>query len=253
LDAPKLDIDTDAPDDQLSFMIAKIKEAWSHLGKTRPFFSVLTNPKFLPDEFERNAKEYWDSGEREAGRVQRMLERHGFDLANKTCVEYGCGTGRVTMGLAKRCAHVHAYDISLGNMKHGKQRAKEIGIGNITFHEISDIVGMLEPCDFFYSRIVFQHNPPPVITRLVEKALGSLNSEGIAIFQVPTYLFGYRFEIDEWIKADHALDMQMHCLPQRRIFEIIAQGGCVPLEIMEDGSTGSTKFRSNTFIIRKSI
>ncbi len=155
------------------------------------------------------------------------------------------------MGLAKRFARVHAYDISVGNMEHAKQRARELGIDNIIFHECSDVIETLQPCDVFYSRIVFQHNPPPVMTRLIQKMLASLNPGGVAIFQVPTYRIGYRFKIDEWLKADHALDMQMHCLPQSRIFEIFAQEGGTLLEVREDGSTGPD-FLSNTFVVRKS-
>jgi hypothetical protein len=46
--------------------------------------------------------------------------------------------------------------------------------------------------------------------------------------------------------------MQMHCLTQQVIFELIADEGCVPLEVKEDNSTGAPdKYISNTFVVRK--
>lgn len=100
--------------------------------------------------------------------------------------------------------------------------------------------------------IVFQHNPPPLISKLIRNALHSLNSGGIAVFQVPTYQMGYRFETAEWLRTDHALEMQMHCIPQRHIFEIVAEENCKLLEVREDNWTGAPdQFISNTFIIGK--
>ena len=82
--------------------------------------------------------------------------------------------------------------------------------------------------------------------------LRALKPEGFAIFQVPTYSIGYGFSISEWITADHALDMQMHCLPQQVIFSIMADEKCVPLEVREDNSTGApNRFISNTFVVHK--
>jgi hypothetical protein len=89
-----------------------------------------------------------------------------------------------------------------------------------------------------------------VISNLIRSALQALRPGGIGIFQVPTYILGYRFNLAEWFVEEHALDMQMHCLPQRKIFEIIARANCIPLEIREDDATGAPeKFLSNTFIV----
>lgn len=126
-----------------------------------------------------------------------------------------------------------------------------MGVTNCKFHLCSDEpLAALEVCDVFYSRIVFQHNPPPVIHHLIKNALRSLKAGGIAIFQVPTYKPGYRFSLDEWLSSEHKLDMQMHCLPQPVVFSIIAEENGMPMEVREDGSCGGD-FLSQTFIVRK--
>jgi len=255
LNLPPNEVDYTATRQQLSECVSVIKSAWSHLGEVKPHFSVLTHERFLPENFENSMDEFWNSGQREASLTQQTLEKHGLKHLNrKTCVEFGCGVGRVTMGLSKIFSRVTAYDISLGNITIAEQRAKELNINNIAFKVCPDTVLLdIQPCDFLYSRIVFQHNPPPIISELISRSLGALLPGGIAIFQVPTYGLGYRFKLDEWLKTGHPLDMQMHCLPQRRVFEICESEGCSLLEVREDNCTGHPdKWISNTFAVRKS-
>jgi SAM-dependent methyltransferase len=249
-----MEVDTEATSEQLTQAIGKVKTAWTHLGTVKPHFSVLTDQQFLPENIDNSIDRFWASGEAEATDVQRILERQKFsDLSRKTCVEYGCGVGRVTMSLARRFRTTHGYDISYEHLAHARQRAQQIALRNVFFHQCNDdLLADLESCDFFYSRIVFQHNPPPIIAELIKKALKALNPGGVAIFQIPTYGFGYRFSLDEWLAADQVLDMQMHCLPQEKVFSLIAAANCEPLEVREDNATGAAdKYISNTFVVRK--
>jgi len=254
LNVPAIELDTDASDHEVAQCLARIKEAWTHLGAVTPHFSVLTESQFLPENIEGSLEGFWASGQAEAARLADICQRFELrDLPSKTCVELGCGVGRVTTGLAKLCATVRAYDISANHLAYAVQRARALALTNIAFHLCSDnLLETLGPCDLFYSAIVLQHNPPVVISRLVRNALRSLRVGGLAIFQVPTYELGYRFKTSEWLAAKHALDMQMHCLPQARIFEIASEEHCRVLEVREDAWAGPPNKRlSNTFVIRK--
>jgi len=253
-DFTKLEVDTDARDDQLNAYLEKIKAAWTHLGIVKPHWSVLTHSRFLPENLGDSIDAFHASGEEEAAVVEKILARHDcFSLSEKICLEYGTGVGRVTMGLARRFAWVHGYDISPGHLSHAAERAKEIGLTNITFHLCSEnFLTPLNECDVAYSRIVFQHNPPPVQSRLIKNLLGALKPGGTAIFQVLTYMKDYHFNTLEWLKTNHPPEMQMHCLPQQKIFEIIAAENCIPLEVGEDDAAGHPDSRiSNTFVARK--
>ena len=48
LDTAPIEVEVDATPEQLAGCLAKIKEAWAHLGFLRPHFSVLTNAVYLP-------------------------------------------------------------------------------------------------------------------------------------------------------------------------------------------------------------
>lgn len=250
----ELAIDIDATPAELAQCAAKIKDTWQHLGGEKAHFSVLTDDSFLPQNLHGSIDAFWASGESETAQAILALSQFGAaPLEQKVCVEYGCGVGRVTVNLAKSFEFVHAYDISRNHLDYARARARELGAGNIAFHECAhDFRVALEPCDFFYSIIVLQHNPPPVILELIRIALNALKPGGIAIFQVPTYIVGYRFALREWLAAEHGFDMQMHCVPQRAVLEIISAANCQLLSVREDGwSSAKDGIVSNTFFCRK--
>ena len=250
----ELAIDIDATPAELAQCAAKIKDTWQHLGGEKAHFSVLTDDSFLPQNLHGSIDAFWASGESETAQAILALSQFGAaPLEQKVCVEYGCGVGRVTVNLAKSFEFVHAYDISRNHLDYARARARELGAGNIAFHECAhDFRVALEPCDFFYSIIVLQHTPPPVILELIRIALNALKPGGIAIFQVPTYIVGYRFALREWLAADHGFDMQMHCVPQRAVLEIISAANCQLLSVREDGwSSAKDGIVSNTFFCRK--
>lgn len=251
LDASAGDIETTATPDQLAALMARTEEAWSQLGVERPYHSVLTNPRFLPDAFEQNEEAFWASGERAAAGLSSILARHALtDTKSKTLVEYGCGVGRVTIPLAARFAKVYGYDISQNHLDLARQRASDIS--NIEFRRTRQVSERLVPCDVFYSRIVFQHNPPPVIRGLISKSLVCLKPNGIAIFQVPTFKAGYSFSINAYLNTPSTGAIEMHFIPQSEVFDIIARAGCRVLEVREDDAIGlSPQLISNTFIVRR--
>ncbi|MDB5974301.1 MAG: methyltransferase type 12 [Nevskia sp.] len=251
MDVESLHIDVDVTHRQLAGIIKRIKEAWEHLGITGAHNSVLTDPQFLPENLAESIDRFWASGVSEAEILKKTLARHGYaQITDKICVEYGCGVGRVTVPLAKACRHVHAYDISKAHLSLAETRASSEATNNVTFHLCSEnLAEPLQKCDIFYSRLVFQHNPPPIIKLLIQQSLRSLRPKGIAVFQVPTYISNYRFRAAQYLQKNNVRDMEMHCLPQQVIFEIINNEECALLEVREDSSIGMPQ--SNTFVVKK--
>lgn len=238
---PGLDIEVDASEQQLARAWDKVQATWAHLGREKPHYSVVTDKRFLPQSFGEHGESFWMSGEQEAEVAQRMRQRHDRrDASSLTCVEYGCGVGRVTMALARRFARVVAYDISPAHLGLARDRCASVKVDNVHFVDGGNsVVADLARCDFFYSRIVFQHNPPPLIAVLVDAALRALKPRGIAIFQLPVYAHGYGFDLEKWLAHEAALDMEMHVLPQEHVFARVATAGCELLEVREDNATGA--------------
>jgi len=253
-DAPAISIETEVTDLQLREMWRRVCGSWEDLGQNGAHHSVLTSPMYMPDAFHENEAEFWASGETEATHLVAHLARVGVtDLGDQTCVEYGCGVGRLSVPLAERFAKVFALDISQPHLDLATERANSVGAENITFLNVGSLPKTLIPaCDFFFSRIVLQHNPPPVIAKVIASALHALRPGGTALFQVPVYRVGYDFSVATYLSAQNKKEMEMHCIPQSVVFEIAQTQGCSVIDVREDNDTGRKDiFTSNTFVIRK--
>ena len=62
LEDPRIDVDIDVPPDLLSRMIARVEQNFSYLGKTEPYWSVVTAEKYLMVNIEGNSEEFLLSG-----------------------------------------------------------------------------------------------------------------------------------------------------------------------------------------------
>jgi 2-polyprenyl-3-methyl-5-hydroxy-6-metoxy-1,4-benzoquinol methylase len=254
LDLPELCIELSATPEQQAKMLARIEAKWMRFGETDPHYSVMANSQFRAARIAGSIERFWASGDGDAKIAASVLSRLGFgDLSQRTCTEYGCGIGRVTIPLAVRFANVVSYDISQSHLALARQRADAAGVDNISFHHCAGgIPDCLEDCDFFYSRLVFQHNPPPVIRKLICLALASLRPGGMAMFGVPIYFANYRFQIDEYLaSASESSEMEMHCIPQREVFSLVAAAGCSLIEVREE-----PRYKNgigNTFLVGRPI
>ena len=251
---PRLAIDTAGGPDELGELWARTRRAWESLGEQRPYHSVATEDRYQPSHFQEFEHEFWQSGEDEAEHLARYVaEVRSAPLADAVVLEFGCGVGRVTLPLARMAKSVVGYDISERHLSIAQARATALGFNNIRLVSIgADLPQELEPCDVFYSRIVLQHNPPPVIDYVLRRLIRALKSGGIGIFQVPTYYVGYGFSIRDALGAPQKLDMDMHCFPQAELFALIAQEGARLVEMREDNATQrADRFISNTFVLIK--
>ncbi len=253
LDSPANHIEYQVSEEILKIMTEKVKLVWSYLGSEMPYYSVLTQPEFHPDSIHKNIDAFWETVNVEIDVINQLLSRYNIDdLGNKICIEYGCGVGRITLKLAEMFSYVYGYDISHNHLEIARERALETSTRNCFFTDRIDSV--FEMCDFFYTKMVLQHNPPPIIHNVLYRLLGSLKPGGIGVFQIPTYIDAYAFSVNEWLVADNEYEMQMHCLSQEVVFSLINEQGCELLCVREDYYTGEPyKIISNMFVVRKQV
>jgi SAM-dependent methyltransferase len=255
--APEMRVDLELTAEQSQALWSLVGKAWTRLGEDEPFWSVLTNSRWKSDQMSRaNAEaEFYQTGRASLVRLEQWLARNHREVPSAgTCVEYGCGVGRCTMWLAKRFAHVVAYDISQPHLDRARERADLEGLKNIEFvlARSEDDLGLMKDAALFYSIIVLQHNPPPLIQSILDHAFQELRPGGIAYFQVPTYGMDYKFDLKAYLEKSSERNMEMHFIPQYAIFDLASRHGLKPLEVSPDGLAG--KFGqgvSTTFLMAK--
>ena len=252
---PKIPVETQVSAEVLGQMFKRIQKQWEHLGVTEPYWSIVTQPQNQMDQFDQHREQFYASGNSACQTFLASLRRCGINpFQLNTCLEVGCGVGRITSYLAEAFSKVIAADISGEHLKLAKTHFGEKGIQNVELqHWLTiDLIGELPQVDIIYSIITLQHNPPPVMVWMLSSLLSKLRSGGVAYIQIPTYKNGYFFEAERYLASEPPDTLEMHYLPQPDIFRLIAEVDCVCLEIREDGMLADEdKTLSNTFLIQK--
>jgi SAM-dependent methyltransferase len=248
-------VETEVDDDTLALLYAHVEQVWSNLGSAEPHYSVLTNQKFKSGQFEQHAAEFVSSGTNSLRVFQKTLERNSINVSQfRDCFELGCGVGRVTVKLAETFPKVIAADVSAPHLELARSALSSSAPDVVEFRKLESIgsLDLLPKFDVFYSVIVLQHNPPPVIGILLKKILSKLREGGIGYFQVPAYALGYRFDSKIYLREFLGnTRMEMHVYPQRELLELIREQGCRLVEMREDNLVGSRNMISNSILVMK--
>jgi SAM-dependent methyltransferase len=241
---------------EFACMIDHVEAAWTELGSTEPMWSVLTGDKYKLCHFESNSNEFYLSGQWDVDRFLTWLRRNDQPCdAIQSCLEFGCGVGRVTGWLSRTFPHVVACDISAPHLALASDYLRKNSISNTELVRIGSPAELesLPSVDAVFSVLVLQHNPPPVIARLLTDLLKKVRRGGVAYFQIPTYRADYSFDVKGYLASNdfHQKSLEMHLLPQKTVFAIAADAGCTVLEVQPDRYTGIANEISNTFLLRK--
>jgi 2-polyprenyl-3-methyl-5-hydroxy-6-metoxy-1,4-benzoquinol methylase len=249
---PTQRIDVDVAPDVLDKLLETVRRQWSKLGENDPYWSVLTHDKFrMTNITGADLTEFYNSGERDASVIDHFETRTATTLKKGTCLELGCGVGRVTRHLARIFERVIAVDISPGNLELCKNYLESEGVSNVTTALLKspDDLANLGKIDFLYSIIVLQHNPPPVQKIILERCLSNLAPGGGCLFQTPAAIPGYSFNAEAALaQRDHVMDM--HCLPRHSVLKILQDGGMRLLDVTVDHWTGIPLASYTYFAVR---
>jgi len=241
-------VDVNVPQDVFDRLFSRIKEQWIALGHCEPFWSVLANDRFRMESIDKNQADFYKSGEKSDRLIDIFSQRTKVASPAGVCLELGCGVGRVTRFLARRFGRVLGVDISDGNLALAQRYLQNEHIDNVDWLLLRNLQQLeeVESFDFFHSVHVLQHNPPPVIARLLRVILNKLRSGGAFLFQVPIQLPHYAFSTAAYLESPNLVgkSFEMHALPMYAVLDIIAEAGGRVKEVMSDtwSGTGSHTF-----------
>jgi len=242
--APAQPIEIDVDRATLAALLSRTAHQWGRLGETDPHWSVLTSDDFRANSIANNADSFYATGREVAGLADTFEQRNRLTLPRRSCIELGCGVGRITVHLARQFERVTAIDISPGNLAACEQRLSAEGLTNVQctlVRNLDDFDGLRE-ADVFLSFIVLQHNSPPIQKEILSRVFPKIRAG--CLFQALTNWPDYRFVAAEYLSYDDTV-MEMHVLPQRVIFEVLAESGFQVREVMSDGWVDH--YGSNTF------
>lgn len=131
------------------------KQKWNKLAEENDRYYVRST------SYEQSDEEFEESGKKD---VRNFLEKDDViasalnPFSEKTLLEIGCGSGRLTKSLARKFNHVYAVDISAVMLEKARNFAQA---DNVTFSESDGALLNLGDglADIAFSYIVYQHFP----------------------------------------------------------------------------------------------
>ena len=233
-------IESEATDAQLAAMRAHVEKVWSAYGEEQTYWSVLTADKYRDAALDAAAlADFYASGFGTFDQIARLLTRNGVESARvRSVLDFGCGVGRLAAPFAQHFGHYMGVDISPGHLRLARERAKASGMADAEFMGVGDFLRSDIAYDLYYSLIVLQHNPPPIMREMLRAGLRRVRPGGYALFQIPALIFDYSFSVERYLAGGWRDSMEMHALPQRVVFAELADAGFRLLEIVPDPFIG---------------
>jgi hypothetical protein len=162
-------------DEVVGILLAHVEKCWRTLGEAEPYWSVVTDDRFKADRIGDNKDLFYSAGENDVRLFREAAARCKVTLPTSgTCLDLGCGVGRITRLLATSFHKVIGIDISSSHLRLAQATVDAAGLTNVEFRLVNGASSFnaLPAFDCFYSMIVLQHNPPPIIEWLLGVGTG---------------------------------------------------------------------------------
>jgi SAM-dependent methyltransferase len=161
------------------------------VNPTEPYFTVLTDPKFLRARITDAVRaEFFAGGETLVDFMWRTIQlRVAPDFGPTAILEYGCGVGRLAIPFARRATRrggtVTAVDRSPEMLHVAREEAARHGVTNIDFCTPDELWSRNARFDLVSCYLVLQRMPPAEGLALVRALLRQIGSGGIGVFHFP--------------------------------------------------------------------
>jgi SAM-dependent methyltransferase len=165
--------------------LTQLQKTWNELGKRDALWAILTGPAGAPREW--NLEQFLASGRDEIATMLSRVHQLGIDVRLSNALDFGCGVGRLSQGLAGHFEHVFGLDIAPSMIDQARQLNRYGDRCEYLVNE-SDDLSRFESAtfDLIYSNITFQHIPPDLSRGYLREFLRLLKPGGIMAFQIPS-------------------------------------------------------------------
>jgi 2-polyprenyl-3-methyl-5-hydroxy-6-metoxy-1,4-benzoquinol methylase len=160
---------------------------WEAFGDQDPLFGVLSDPAKMGGQWD--VEEFFASGVAHVQLLHRRLADAGASFEPGSCLDFGCGVGRLTVPLAASFRHTVGVDVA-GTMiqtarEHRPADARCEFVVNRAPHLGRFGDGSF---DVVHSCLVLQHIPPEYTIKYIEEFFRVAKPGGLVVFQVPAVL-----------------------------------------------------------------
>lgn len=158
---------------------------WERLGAKDPFWAVITLDKYRAEHLSDEAiAEFYGSGDYQVNWIIENVRRHVVpEFTPRSALDFGCGVGRLSLALARRCERVVGVDVSSGMLEKAQLHADRRGIHNLTLVK-GDLAQVEQTFDLVVTFIVLQHIPVHRGEQIFRQLLERIADGGVGALHV---------------------------------------------------------------------
>ena len=226
---------------ELMGSLEDVQRNWEAYAAADPMWAALMDPEKRGRRWD--AGEFFATGDEEIATVLGHLAKIGVEPdPGADALDFGCGIGRLTQALARRFGSATGVDISpkMVELAHG---ASDLPNTSFVVNAAGDL-GLFEDgrFGFVYSSVVLQHLEPRYSTAYIREFARLLEPGGVAVFQIPDRIKGdfvarlrRRLRVRGRLRGEPVAEM--HCVPEDRVRELLADSGAVVADVQVTNST----------------
>jgi ubiquinone/menaquinone biosynthesis C-methylase UbiE len=172
--------------------LKELQKNWDKFGKTDPLWAILTveakkGNKWTPEEF-------FETGRSEVEQLMEHMRALGLAVRRNRALDFGCGVGRLTQGLAEYFDEVIGVDIAPSMVKGARKYNRYGEQCRYVVNERDDLrIFERNYFDFIYSNIVLHHMRPDYGKAYLKEFLRILGAGGFLVFYMPSRV------LKEWV------------------------------------------------------
>lgn len=168
---------------------------WEVIGATNPYWGVISAERFKGSALDAASSEvFFKSGVDYVESTLGFIQKHFGAWRPKRSLDFGCGVGRILLGLARHSEEeAVGVDTSRPMLDLAQKHAEQQGVANIRLFESLDPLEQGdERFDFINSFIVLQHIPARRGLDLIDRLIGLTALHGVLSLQL-TFAKGAKF------------------------------------------------------------
>jgi SAM-dependent methyltransferase len=156
---------------------------WDAFGDADPLFGVLSDPVKFGGQW--RVDDFFASGDAHVKKWLGILRELGAEFDPGTCLDFGCGVGRLTQPLSESFLSTVGIDVAKSMIavarRHNRNpRCRFVVNRDPDLRSINS-----STFDFVHSCLVLQHIPPDVAIRYIEEFFRVAKPDGLVVFQLP--------------------------------------------------------------------
>lgn len=163
--------------------LRELRENWDQVAASDPWRAILGRPG---EGKQWDAREFFDSGLWEIDDVMRYAESLKLPARRHAALDFGCGAGRLTLGLARHFDSVTGVDVAPAMLALAREHNDQPDRCRYVLNDAPDLTQFSGgEFDLIYSNITLQHLRPRLVRTYLAEFVRVLAPEGLLLFHLP--------------------------------------------------------------------